>query len=316
MICSRLGLDSNSEHKPLTLREWNPLAIKIQNSSIKSPGALLGLSAIDLQKELDTDQKQAELLRLLLDRSAVIAIELERLASIGIFVITRADNDYPERYRVRLKDSAPPILFYSGEKALINQPGIAVVGSRQLDQVGEEVAELIGNACGFSGLVLYSGGAKGVDTISMDACLNARGTAVGVIANNLERIIRTPLYRKAIQSGDLCLVSPYLPSASFSVGNAMGRNRLIYTLADFAIVVASSVQKGGTWAGATDNLKNGWTPLFVLDYDDMPEGNSQLIKKGALNLPQSLTEDYKQLIDYLESMSKAVNNNPAQLGLF
>lgn len=316
MLCSRLGLDPNPDHKPLTLREWNPLAIKIQNCSLKSPGALLGLSVSDLQKELDADQTQAEHLRLLMDRSAVIAIELERLASIGIFVMTRADHDYPQRYRGRLKDSAPPVIFYSGEKALLGQRGIAVVGSRQLDQVGEEVAEIIGNACGFSGFVLYSGGAKGVDTISMDACLNARGTAVGVIANNLERIIRTPIYRKAIQRNDICLITPYVPSASFSVGNAMGRNRLIYTLADYAIVVASSFQKGGTWAGATDNLKNGWTPLFVLDYDVMPEGNIHLIRKGALNLPQSKTEDYKEFIEYLESMSESGNIKPAQLGLF
>ena len=40
MLCSRLGLDPNSDPKPLTLREWNPLAKKIANSPIKIPGAL------------------------------------------------------------------------------------------------------------------------------------------------------------------------------------------------------------------------------------------------------------------------------------
>ena len=316
MLCSRLGLDPDSDPKPLTLREWNPLANKIANSRIKTPGALLGLSVSELQKALDIDKKHAEELWVLMDRSGVIAIELERLESIGIKVITRADKDYPERYRNFLKEFAPAILFYSGEKALLGQRGMAVVGSRLLDQIGERASELIGNACGLSGLVLYSGGAKGVDTISMDASLDARGTAVGVVANNLDRIIRTPLYRNAIQHGNLCLVTPYLPSAPFSVGNAMGRNRLIYTLADYAIVVCSSANSGGTWAGATQNLKNNWVPLFVLDYEEMPEGNALLIKNGAVPLPQSVTEDHKLFLEYLENMSGAGNIKPEQLGLF
>jgi predicted Rossmann fold nucleotide-binding protein DprA/Smf involved in DNA uptake len=54
----------------------------------------------------------------------------------------------------------------------------------------------------------------------------------------------------------LCLVTPFSPNAGFSIGAAMGRNRLIYCLADYAIVVASDAESGGTWAGATEALKN------------------------------------------------------------
>ena len=70
------------------------------------------------------------------------------------------------------------------------QPGIAVVGSRHLDENGMECARFVGNACGISGQVLYSGGAKGVDSISMEAALVARGTAVGVLADSLEKAVR------------------------------------------------------------------------------------------------------------------------------
>ena len=45
----------------------------------------------------------------------------------------------------------------------------------------------------------------------------------------------------------------------------MGRNRLIYTLADYAVIVASDAESGGTWAGAVETLKNGWIPIFVLE---------------------------------------------------
>jgi len=316
MLCSRLGLDSNPDPKPLTLRSWNPLARKIQTSSLKRPGALLGLSTHDLSSELSLDPEAAERIALLLDRSGTIAIELERLESIGIYVMSRADQDYPTRFRNRLKESAPPILFYTGEKELLGQQGIAVVGSRHLDEVGKNCAEWIGNACGLSGMVLYSGGAKGVDSISMESSISVRGTAVGVMANNMVREIRKPDYRKAIQNGDLCLVTPYLPSASFNVGLAMGRNRLIYTLSDYGIVVASSAGKGGTWSGATENLKNDWVPLFVITYDGLPEGNQLLLEQGAIELSISDVKDFKNLDGILRGKAKNKSPKPIQGTLF
>ena len=176
---------------------------------------------------------------------------------------------YPQRYRERLKDSAPLMLFFAGEPALMGQPGIAVVGSRHLDPIGQACAEFVGNTCGLSGLVLYSGGAKGVDTLSTQAALEARGTAVSVLAHSLEQSIKDSTTKKVIERGDLCLVTPYTPDAGFSVGTAMGRNRLIYCLADYAIVVASDAEKGGTWAGATETLKAGWVPVFILDHPDI-----------------------------------------------
>jgi predicted Rossmann fold nucleotide-binding protein DprA/Smf involved in DNA uptake len=252
----------------------------------------------------------------LLERSDPLAKSLDHLESLGIGVLTRADPDYPVRYKERLKDSAPCVLFYAGERLLLGQPGLAVVGSRHLDEAGQDCAEFVGNACGFSGLVLYSGGAKGVDTISMRAALEARGSAVGVLADSLERAIRVPDTHSALERGDLCLVTPYSPNAGFSVGAAMVRNRLIYTLADYAIVVASDAESGGTWAGATETLKAGWVPLFVLDHPAMPEGNCMLMQRGALPFPHPFPEHYSKLSDWLKNQAGQVKTPPKQLDLF
>ena len=59
-------------------------------------------------------------------------------------------------------------------------------------------------------------------------------------------------------------------------------NKLIYCLAEYAVVVSSDLNKGGTWAGASEVLKNDWLPLFVRQYPDLPEGNEELIKMGGL----------------------------------
>jgi predicted Rossmann fold nucleotide-binding protein DprA/Smf involved in DNA uptake len=280
------------------------------------PGDLLGLNAPSLQTSLSLSEDEAARLVHLLERSGALAITLERLESLGIQPLTRADIDYPQKYRQRLKDSAPPVIFFAGNRDLLGQPGIAVVGSRHLDEAGQSCAEFVGNACGLSGLVLYSGGAKGVDTISMKAALEARGAAVGILADSLERAIRNPEYRAALQRGDLCLATPYSPNAGFSVGAAMGRNRLIYTLADFAIVVASDAETGGTWAGATEALKNTWVPVFVLEHPQMPEGNRLLLERGCLSFPHPFHQPPTQLQAWLQTQASQRTSPPTQLGLF
>lgn len=312
LLCSQLGLDGDSA-KALTLREWNPLARKLQSKTLR-PGALLEMNTSDLQSQLALTPEEAERITNLLERSGALAILLERLKSLGIQPLTRADSDYPQRYRQRLKDSAPPVLFYAGEKALLGQPGIAVVGSRHLDEAGQECAKFVGNACGISGQVLYSGGAKGVDTLSMESAIEARGTAVGVLADSLEKAVRSR--ETDLRRGDLCLVTPYSPNAGFSVGAAMGRNRLIYCLADYAIVVASDAETGGTWAGATETLKNGWVPVFVLEHSQMPDGNKLLLQKGGIPFPHPFRESPLKLAEWLKEKSSAQPKAPSQMGLF
>ncbi|MEW5941404.1 MAG: DNA-processing protein DprA [Chloroflexota bacterium] len=313
LLCSQLVLPANPEFPPLTLREWNPLARKLQTASLR-PADLLDLSQQDLQTKLDLPTEHVTRITHLLERSGALAIALERLNNLGIFALTRADSDYPEKYRQRLKDSAPAVLFYAGEKALLGQPGIAVVGSRHLDEAGQECARFAGNACGLSGQVLYSGGAKGVDTLSMEAALEARGTAVGVLADSLERAVRGP--KETLRRGDLCLVTPYSPNAGFSVGAAMGRNRLIYCLADYAIVVASDAETGGTWAGATETLKNNWVPVFVLEHEQMPEGNKLLLQRGALKFPHPFKEPPIKLPEWMKEKAASLSPKPSQPSLF
>lgn len=316
LLCSHLGLGANPDPAPHTLREWNPIARKLQASSLARPGALLGLSSADLKVHLDLPDPEAERITRLLERGGSLAIELERLESLGIWARTRADEDYPARLRQRLKESAPAVLFGSGEAGLLGQPGLAVVGSRNVSESGKTAAEFIGNACAACGLVLYSGAARGVDAVAMGAALEARGAVAGVLAESLERAVRAPDARAALSRGDLALVTPYAPNAGFSVGAAMGRNKIIYALGDYALVIASDVEKGGTWAGAVEALKARWVPVFVLDGGDVPEGNRRLIQKGGLPFPHPFPEPSSALGDWLAGHAGDAEPPPTQGRLF
>lgn len=146
--------------------------------------------------------------------------------------------------------AAPPVLFGAGDQALLSAGYLSVVGSRDLDPAGETFAAAVGTACARDGKVLVSGGARGADRISMGGCLSAGGCTVAVLADSLERVLREPEYRLAVADGRLALVTAVHPKVGFSVASAMARNKFIYCLSRYGLVVAASLDKGGTRAGA------------------------------------------------------------------
>lgn len=118
----------------------------------------------------------------------------------------------------------------------------------------------------------------------MLAALEAGGVAVGVLAESLARTTRDPEVRRAVADGRLCLCTPYNPTAGFSVANAMGRNKLIYALSRATLIVASDLDKGGTWAGAVEALRRRTAPVLVWTGEGAGVGNPRLVERGAIPL--------------------------------
>jgi DNA processing protein len=317
LLCSRLGLPSNAP-TPLTLREWNPLARRLDASDLKRPGALLGLSAGGLQRALNLSPDEAGRYARLLERGGTLALELERLNALGIWVLTRADEGYPARLRLRLNESAPLVLFGAGKPVRLGQPGLAVVGSRNINEAQAEVAQHIGETCAKGGLIVYSGGARGVDTTATGAALAHRGQAVEILADSLEKVIRGPETWAALARHELTLLTPYSPNAPFSAGAALGRNRLIYTMADYALVIASDLEKGGTWAGATEALQAGWVPVFVLQDEGVSDGNRRLLALGGRAFPPAVPVSAAEFPAWLASQAAlpVAKASPPQSKLF
>lgn len=283
LLCSTLALPPRSELKPLAPREWNQLATQIKQSPRARPGELLGLNENELGVEFGLPRELARRLVALLARGGQLAFELERLTSRGLWLLTRADDEYPPLWKRRLRAQAPPVVFGAGPQSLLDQRSLAVVGSRNVDPSGLEFAEMLGRRCARDGLAVVSGAARGVDITAMLAAIDSGGSSVGVLADSLEKTAQRRELREPIIDGNLTLITPYHPAARFNVGHAMRRNALIYCMAEAAVVVASSPQKGGTTAGALENLKAAWVPLYVRD--DGSEGNSALIQQGALPFP-------------------------------
>lgn len=282
LACSSLALEGDRSLKPLTPTDWNKLSVTLRSADLR-PQDLLGLDSGKLREALGLAEEPADRLAALLSRGGQLALEVERLANRGIWIVTRPDDAYPSRLRELLGLQAPPLLFGAGQQAALRTPGIAIVGSRDVDEGGLEFATNLGRLCAKQGFAAVSGAARGVDLAAMSGAIVSGGTAIGVTVDPLERLVSRGALRTAISDEQLTLVTPYHPAARWHAGNAMRRNRLIYALAQAAVVVASSADKGGTRSGALEDLKAGWVPLHVRD--DGSAGNRRLIADGGIALP-------------------------------
>jgi predicted Rossmann fold nucleotide-binding protein DprA/Smf involved in DNA uptake len=221
-------------------------------------------------------------LQRLLGRGFLLSQVIERWQARAIWVVSRADAEYPRRLKARLREDAPAVLYGCGDMALLETGGLAVVGSRHVDGALIDYTMSIGRLAARAGRTLVSGGAKGIDQAAMRGALEDGGKVCGVLADSLEKTTMNRDHRNVLLDGQLVLITPYDPSAGFHVGNAMQRNKLIYALADASLVVSSDFNKGGTWTGAVEQLdKLKFVPVYVRSTGDSSQALDALRSKGA-----------------------------------
>ncbi|MCY3554521.1 MAG: DNA-processing protein DprA [Gemmatimonadetes bacterium] len=219
-----------------------------------------------------------ERLKRLLDRGGALAIAMEKWTGAGLWVLTR--EDYPKRFKKRLGNAAPIVVFGSGNKSMLKDGGLAVVGSRNAAEEDLAYSSGVGVVAAGSGLTVVSGGARGVDESAMLGALANCGNVIGVLADNLLRTSSSLKYRRHLQDQNLVLISTTNPESGFNTAKAMERNKYIYCLSDAAIVVHSGV-KGGTWTGAMENHRKKWVPTWVKRTADRKAGNEDIVNRGG-----------------------------------
>ncbi|MDJ0556238.1 MAG: DNA-processing protein DprA [Microcoleaceae cyanobacterium MO_207.B10] len=297
LLCASFGQNRNIQPQPLTLSEYNRLAKVLIENKLR-PGDLLSAKGLDILSKINDEKLNYERLVVLLERGGILAITLEKWVNQGLWIITRSDQNYPIKLKRNLQHLAPAIIYGVGNVELLGKGGLAIVGSRDINEEENEYTKRIGKVCASQGINVISGGAKGIDQEAMLGTLEAGGTVVGVLADSLNKASVSKKYRDSIRDGKLTLISTYDPNAGFNVGNAMGRNKYIYGLSDYALVVSSSFNKGGTWAGATEVLnKYQHIPVFVKMQGRVKEGNKALLDRGAKSFPEApWNKDLKQFL--------------------
>ena len=313
LLTSHFSKSNGNSVKPLTPKEWGRFAAWLRDHEL-TPQQLMSCHPQELLIGWTDPRITAVRLEALLNRGPALALAMEKWLRAGLWVIARSDTAYPSRLKKLLGTQSPAILFGCGNQSLLEQGGLAVVGSRNVPDEDLQYARELGMAAASQGYSVVSGGARGVDQAVMLGALESEGTAVGVLADSLLRACLSGKYRNHLVASNLVLISPFHPEAGFHAGNAMQRNKYIYCLSNAALTVHSGV-KGGTWNGATENLNRGWVPLWVKPTADAAAGNSGLVNQGGRWVAEKVSEvSIRELFDCDDGASSGNAGLSAEAG--
>lgn len=206
---------------------------------------------------------------------------VEELMAQGYDILPITHEDYPKLLKENLKYNAPTVIYSKGNKSLLQEPSIAIVGSRNADAKSLSFTDNIAKKAVENNKVVVSGFAKGVDRQALDSAVGANGKSIIVLPQGIMTFgSGFKEYFKHITQGRVLVMSTFAPKAPWSVEFAMARNPIIYGMAS-EIFVAQSDSKGGTWSGVIDGLRKN-RPIYVR-YPEKNEKNANLllIQRGA-----------------------------------
>ena len=262
--------------QPLTPGEFWSLVARVPDLSV-----LLGASATRVAEITREDEAASQRVAELLAAASEFVMARERLTDEGIQVLSAVDDRFPRRLVERLGAACPSFLTVTGPIDWLKLGGLGVVGSRDATREACDIARAAARVAGAAGRPVISGLARGIDQESMSAALGAGGAVIGIPAEGLRRASKSPEVRRRVHAGELCIASPYAPWMGFTAGNAMGRNKVVYGLADATFVVCADHRKGGTWEGAKEALRRDFGPVAVWRGHGEGPGNAGLLALGG-----------------------------------
>jgi DNA processing protein len=205
--------------------------------------------------------------------------ELAAAAKMDVAFVALGEEAYPPR--LAEIDDAPPLLAVRGKAAVLKEPMIAIVGSRNASAAGLKLAEQLAKDLGATGLVVASGLARGIDGAAHRASI-ATGT-VAVLAGGHARIYppeHAPLVNALIDRGAAVSEMPltYGPRGH----DFPRRNRLISGLS-LGVIVVEAAQKSGSLITGRMALEQNREVFAVpgSPLDPRTAGTNALIKQGA-----------------------------------
>lgn len=206
---------------------------------------------------------------------------VEELLTQGYDILPITHEAYPKLLKKNLKYNSPTVIFSKGNKSLLQESAIAIVGSRNANTNSLSFTDYIAKKAVYENKVVISGFAKGVDRKALDSAIEANGKSIIVLPQGIMTFgSGFKRYFKNLTQGNLLVISTFHPKAPWSVEFAMARNPIIYGMSS-EIFVAQSDNKGGTWSGVIAGLRKK-RPVFVrYPENDEKNANLLLIQKGA-----------------------------------
>jgi DNA processing protein len=205
--------------------------------------------------------------------------EIAAAAKIGVQFIGLGEIEYPAR--LRETDDAPPLLAVRGNMAALNEPAVALVGSRNASVAGLRFAGSLARDLGAAGFVVVSGLARGIDGASHRGSL-VTGT-VAVLAGGHDKPYppeHAKLLAEILENG--CAVSEMPMGWEPRARDFPRRNRIVAGLG-LGVVIVEAARQSGSLITARLAAEQGRLVFAVpgSPLDPRAAGTNQLIRDGA-----------------------------------
>ena len=260
---------------------------------------------------MELKPQEIELLQQTKNELANYAFMVEELLDQGYDIIPVTSKECSPTLKSNLKYNSPIVLYTKGNKQILQEKSIAIVGSRNANEKSLLFTDNVAKKASSENKVVVSGFAKGVDKQALDSALAYKGQSIIVLPQGITTFSSgIKKYYKQIIEGDVLVLSTFHPKLPWSVDLAMARNSIIYGLAS-EIYAAQSDDKGGTWSGVTEGLKKGRQIYVRVPEKREKCANQTLISMGAIPVDidgNEIQTDYPLLIKEV-----TVNNLASEL---
>jgi len=217
------------------------------------------------------------------------------------FVITIECPEYPSL--LKQINNPPPLLYVHGKLSILNDPQLAIIGSRNPTPGGLSNTYEFSKFLGASGLCITSGLALGVDGAAHRGALDVKSPTIAVIATGIDRVYparHRDLAHRIVENG--AIISEFPVGTQPKSENFPRRNRIISGISHGTLVVEAAKKSGSLITARLASEQN--REVFAIPgsiHNPLAKGCHQLIKDGA-----KLVETAQ---DILEEMSKVIDIN-------
>ncbi|VAW64084.1 Rossmann fold nucleotide-binding protein Smf possibly involved in DNA uptake [hydrothermal vent metagenome] len=205
----------------------------------------------------------------------------------------------------------PYALFYIGDIDYLQQPQLAMVGSRSPTASGQKTAERFAQHLSNAGITITSGLAHGIDTVSHLGALKGIGGSVAVVANGLHTIYpRTNIRLAEAISQHGCIVTESTVGIAPQKGLFPRRNRIISGLSIGTLVTEAAINSGSLIT--TRHAMEQGREVFAIPgsiHNPLAKGCHKLIKSGA-RLVETAEDILEELFPLVNSSSISHTSAP------
>lgn len=188
-------------------------------------------------------KEELEKIKNLENRKKIIVHEKYMLEH-NIELITIKDKEYPAK--LRYIENAPICLYCLGNKEILKQKCVAVIGSRECSYYGKTMSQAFSYLMAKNNISVISGLAKGIDGFAHIGAIQAKGNTIAVIGTGIDIVYpkeNKEIIDKIVKNNGL-IISEYPLGTKPNKENFPRRNRIISGISDGVLVVEAREKSG------------------------------------------------------------------------